>query len=110
MRTSTRRKYWGRSGVAQALRGAQHALEGAIAETGKETPLELALKEVSKELGQALEAWKVYQLEQKRVRGKIEREMKNISDILAEVKGIPVTKEEKIAKKVTKTKLKGGDQ
>ena len=104
MRHSTRRKYWGRSAVAQALMSARGSLEKAVTLAGTETPLEAALKEVVKDLARALEAGKAYQLEHKRLMGKIEREMKAINELIAQVQGMPVTQEEKTAKKVSTKK------
>lgn len=110
MRQTTRRKYWGRSAVAQALMSARGSLEKAAALAGTETPLKVALKEANKDLARALQAGKVYQLEHKRLMGKIEREMKAISELISQAQGTPVTGDEKIAKKITKAKLKGGEK
>lgn len=112
MRQTTRRKYWGRSAVAQALSGAQHSLEEAVAECSKESELERKLEQVQQDLGRALEAWKIYELEQKRIHKSIDQLVKKVTAILQQVRGIPVTPEEKASKKITKkiAKAKGQAQ
>ena len=82
MRQTTRRKYYGRSSIAGALRTAASELAAAITEAEKppaETPLSAQLRKVAKSLDNAIEAEKVYALQRKRIKAYLERERKHIS-------------------------------
>jgi len=105
VRQKTRRKYWARSAVASYLRGAADELEQAIQLAGQpqpETPLSAALQKVIKTLQMAIDNEKAYQLGRKRIKQALEREKRAVEHLLQEVKGVPVTKEEKLSKKIPK--------
>ena len=104
MREKTRRRYFGRSNVAQALTTVQHLLEAAIAECAKESPLDAALKGVQQNVGRAMADWKIYQLEQKRIYTRLLQLQQDVSEVQLQVRGTPVTPEEKINKKSAKLK------
>ena len=102
MRQTTRRKYYGRSAIVQALRTAANELGTAITEAEKppaETPLAAQLRKVARCLDNAIEAEKIYALQRKRVRTHLERERKHIQDLIDEVTGIPVLPDEKVLAK-----------
>jgi len=102
MRQTTRRKYYGRSSIAQALRTAASELCAAIEEAERpptESPLAARLQKVAKCLDNALEAEKVYALQRKRVRSHLERERKHIQALIDEVTGVPVLPDEKVLAK-----------
>ena len=102
MRQTTRRKYYGRSAIVQALRSAANELGTAITEAEKppaETPLAAQLRKVAKCLDNAIEAEKIYMLHRKRVKAHLEREKRHILDLIDEVTGIPVLPDEKVLTK-----------
>ena len=112
MRQATRRKYYGRSAIAQALRTTASELNNAIAEAEKpiaESPLAVQLRKVTKCLDNAIEAEKIYALQRKRVKNHLERERKHIQDLIAEVTNIAVLPDEKAIKK-RKTKRGGANE
>ena len=97
MRQQTRRKYYGRTAVAQALRTASAELARAveISEKPAADPLLDSLKKVATSVARAVEAEKVYILGRKRIAGKLARQQRAIDDLIKEVQGIPVMPEEK---------------
>jgi len=102
MRQTTRKKYYGRSAIAQALRSAAGALTTAIEEAEKpqeESPVAATLRKVVKNLDEALEAEKIYAMNRKRIKYHLERERKNILALIAEVTGVAVLPVEKAAAK-----------
>lgn len=106
MRKTTRKRYYGRSNVAQSLRLALADLNDAIDAAGKpvETPLSASLRQVLVQLNHAIEAERVYVLNRKRIRGKLERHKRELEALLDEVMAVPVLPHEKILKK------RGGDK
>lgn len=109
MRQVTRRKYYGRLSIVQALRTAASELNNAITEAEKpppESPLSSQLRKVAKCLDNALKAEKIYALQRKRVKAHLERERKHIQDLIVEITGIPIFPDEKAIAK--RKKAKGG--
>lgn len=104
MRQTTRRKYYGRSAITQALRSAANELGVAIIEAEKESPLAAQLQKVSKCLDNALGAEKIYALSRKRIRSHLEQERKHIQTLIAEVMDVPILPDEKVLAK----RKKGG--
>lgn len=99
MRQTTRRKYYGRSNIAAALRSAANEMAAAITEAEKppaETPLSLSLKKVLKSIEQAIEYERVYQLGRRRIKTKLEREKRALEELIREVTGTPITTNEKL--------------
>jgi replicative superfamily II helicase len=112
MKQPTRRKYYARSAIAQALRTAASELNNAIAEAEKpqvESPLAVQLRKVAKCLDNAIEAEKIYTLQRKRVKTHLERERKHIQDLIAEVTNIAILPGEKLIAK-RKRKKGGADE
>lgn len=110
MRQSTRRQYYGRSAVAQALRSASAELNNAIQLSGKppaDSPLAESLKKVAANIARAIEAEKVYILGRKRIATKLAREKKMVDELIQEVAGVPVLPAEKVAAKRKRAKKKG---
>lgn len=102
MRKPTRRKFYARSAIASELRIAATELQKAIELAGKppeESPLSLNLSEVVKVLNRAIENERIYQLGRKRIQAALVREKKAIEQLLAEVKGVPITQDEKLLAK-----------
>lgn len=97
MRTTTKRKLWGRGHVAQALRAASQLLADAAKAAGKpvEDPLVKEICDVIKELKEAVEAIGIYRVPNKRLQAAILREKAHMDDLLAIAMAIPVTAEEK---------------
>jgi hypothetical protein len=103
LRQTTRRKYYGRAVVAQALRSAGAELSNAIELSNKppepESPLTDSLKKVAAAIARAIEAEKMYILGRKRIAEKLTKEKKAIDDLIQEVVGVPVLPSEKIIAK-----------
>jgi len=102
VRQTTRRKYYGRINVAQAISSALKDLDNAIEESKKppaESPLATALRRAGKSLMEAAEACDTYGMGRKRLTSALEREKAHIAAMLDQVKAIPVFQEEKAAAK-----------
>ena len=111
MRKATRRKYYGRINVIQLLKVATGALAEAISEAEKPvaaSPLLLKLQAVQQSIVKAIDEEKYYLLGRKRFQKHLTKELRNIEELIAEVKGIPVFTEEKaLAKKKRAVKKNG---
>ena len=97
MRTTTRRKTYGRSNMAQAVRAALHGLEEALVGAAPEPPLVLAIRKTIVDLNRALESYRVYGMTSKRIHTEIETEKARLSDLLNRIVALPITQEEKLA-------------
>ena len=80
MRTSTKRKTYGRTNMAQALRSAVADLDRAI------------------------EAFDVYSIERKRLRAALVKQKTALQELFIEVAELPITQEEKTIAKHNTTK------
>ncbi|MDD5700405.1 MAG: hypothetical protein PHU23_00015 [Dehalococcoidales bacterium] len=100
MRNTTKRRTYGRTNIAQALRAAVGVLNSAI-EQGKqyETPEVLATRQVIKDLSRAIESYDVYGMKGKRLRAALEKERERLKELLDEVIGLAITPEEKVMAK-----------
>lgn len=104
MRTTTKRKVWGRNQTIAAIRTAIHELEKALA-TNTETRNE-AIAKVLKDLQFAAEGMDIYKVDRRRLRAAIEREKGHLETLLEQAKAVPVTMEEKALARVAKQKQK----
>lgn len=109
MRNSTRQRYYGRSTIASSLRMASQDLEAALKEFKKpppETPSTQLLKKVVKELQECIRLYDHYKMPGKRLKQKIEREVKNLHKLTAEMQQVPVFQDEKDLAKAERTRKK----
>jgi hypothetical protein len=110
MRNSTRRRYYGRSDITSSLRGAAQKLEAVILELKKpvETPVTVAIKEVTKSLESCIKSYEHYNMSGKRLKQKLQREVKHLQDLTTEMQNTPVFQDEKIIAKEERRKQRGG--
>jgi hypothetical protein len=101
VRAKTRKQYYGRSAVAQALRSASTELNNAIqlSEKPPESPLAESLRKVAANIERAIEFEKLYILGRKRIATSLAKEQKAINKLLSEVMALPVLPAEKITAK-----------
>jgi hypothetical protein len=106
MRRTTRQQYYGRSSVAGTLNTALGQLSVALREANKpqETNLSRAIEEVAKNLTQAAGWAETYHMKGQRIRKALLKEQENLRRLVAEVKALPVTADEKIAAKQARAK------
>lgn len=98
MKKTTKRKYWGRSAVTGALRSAANELTQAIelaSTPPPASPVADSLRKVLRSVNQAIEYERLYELGRRRIKQRLEREKKSLEELIKEVTGIPVTKDEK---------------
>lgn len=105
MRETTRRRYYGRSVIAQMLAAGVVTLNKAIQEMDKpqETEISKLLTLVGKELLTAANAIQVYPT-QRGIVSAIKREQEHLKDLLERVRNMPVTQEEKVQAKANRMK------
>lgn len=101
MRQTTRRKTYGRSALAQALRSAVESLKVAIDDNERdpETPLVVHTKEAIAAMGRALYAFDIYGLDRKRMRAALEKIIDQAQELLTQVIALPITQDEKVLAK-----------
>lgn len=107
MRRTTRDKLYAKGAAGGALHSAINELRAAIVEAGKpqpHTPLYDALQGAAAALKRAADSFDTYNLKKKRLQKAIKKELARIEELLQELQGTPITKEEKL---VAKTKKKG---
>lgn len=105
IRQTTRRKYYGRSQAAGALRDALQGLEEAINLSQKplDDPLPTALRKAIRGLERALEACQVYNIDRKRLRASLAREKGHLQALVDQLVALPVLPQEKLLARVKKT-------
>ena len=107
MRKTTRKKYYGRSAVVGALRGAATELTETIALVEQEmSTLEESLRRVEKRLEAARKAEECYKLGRKRITAKLNRQKEAVKELVAEVNALPVFPEERLVDKQERQKKK----
>jgi len=107
LRKPTRRRYYARITLVGQFTSALGELQKSIelaSQPPAESPLTISLGNVVKTLTRAIEYEKMYQLGRKRIQAALVREKKAIEQLLADVKGVPITQDEKL---LAKRKVKG---
>lgn len=102
MRTTTKRKLWGRGQTVSALRCAIQELEKALA-TDTEARNE-AIGRALTDLKHAAEGLEIYKVDRRRLRTAIERERSHLVTLLEQATAIPITIQEKVLAKVARKK------
>jgi len=96
MRQKTKRKTWGRGIIAQSIRAAINELNTGVQNfDGKDPPEFSAVRKATAKLNQAIEYFDIYQMNRKRLRSTLEREINHLSQLLVQVMNLPITQEEK---------------
>ena len=107
----TRKKFYGRSAVAAALRTMVGELDAAIKEAEKapqNNPLTAMLLRIKKAADDAVEADKVYMLDRKLISKTLLKLQQDTADALAKVMEVPVLVDEKTIAKRNRLVKKGG--
>lgn len=102
MRKTTRRKLLAKGWAGGALHTVISDLETAIKEAGKEqphTPLYNALKRVADNLDLAAKSFDIYNLNRKRLQNQLKAELVRIQALLQTLHEVPITQDDKLAKK-----------
>jgi hypothetical protein len=112
MRQTTRKKYYGRSAIAQDIRGVIVELNQVVnlLDQPLKNPVAEKLFSVATSLGQAANACAIYKFGSKRLKAKIDRLIKEAGTLLTEVQDTPVFMEEKIQAKHERAKQKSNKE
>ncbi|MDD5701389.1 MAG: hypothetical protein PHU23_04985 [Dehalococcoidales bacterium] len=110
MRQTTRKKYYGRTDVAQNIRSVIGELNQVVnlIDQPLKNPVAEKLFRVATSLGQAANACAIYKFGSKRLKAKIDRLIKEAGTLLTEVQDTPVFMEEKIKAKSERARQKKG--
>lgn len=106
MKNTTRRRIFGRTDIAQTLQLAVRDLTGAIEELKKpaEVPANGLINGAIKALQECVKYHDAFNVPGKRLKVKLEREIKHLQDLIKEIQNIPISQEEKLTARVERKK------